>query len=144
VLADGGDGKATNGNGASAAPTPAPAAQPQTPSPAVRAPEPPKPVAAPKPAPVPVAAEMATGSTHKQTVREALRDAMAEEMRRDEKVFLIGEEVAEYQGAYKISQGPARRVRTPARRRHADHRAWLHGFGGRCGVRRSQSRSSNS
>ncbi|WP_333682875.1 pyruvate dehydrogenase complex E1 component subunit beta, partial [Pontibaca methylaminivorans] len=40
-----------------------------------------------------------------QTVREALRDAMAEEMRRDENVFLMGEEVAEYQGAYKISQG---------------------------------------
>ena len=39
------------------------------------------------------------------TVREALRDAMAEEMRRDEDVFLIGEEVAQYQGAYKISQG---------------------------------------
>jgi pyruvate dehydrogenase E1 component subunit beta len=41
----------------------------------------------------------------KQTVREALRDAMAEEMRRDPDVFLIGEEVAEYQGAYKVSQG---------------------------------------
>jgi len=40
-----------------------------------------------------------------QTVREALRDAMAEEMRRDEDVFLMGEEVAEYEGAYKISQG---------------------------------------
>ena len=40
-----------------------------------------------------------------KTVREALRDAMAEEMRRDEGVFLMGEEVAEYQGAYKISQG---------------------------------------
>jgi pyruvate dehydrogenase E1 component beta subunit len=39
------------------------------------------------------------------TVREALRDAMAEEMRRDEAVFLMGEEVAQYQGAYKISQG---------------------------------------
>ena len=39
------------------------------------------------------------------TVREALRDAMAEEMRRDDNVFLMGEEVAEYQGAYKISQG---------------------------------------
>ena len=47
------------------------------------------------------------GSTKvsQQTVREALRDAMAEEMRRDEKVFLMGEEVAEYQGAYKVSQG---------------------------------------
>ena len=39
------------------------------------------------------------------TVREALRDAMAEEMRRDPSVFLIGEEVAEYEGAYKVSQG---------------------------------------
>jgi pyruvate dehydrogenase E1 component beta subunit len=39
------------------------------------------------------------------TVREALRDAMAEEMRRDENVFLMGEEVGEYQGAYKVSQG---------------------------------------
>jgi len=39
------------------------------------------------------------------TVREALREAMAEEMRADERVFLMGEEVAEYQGAYKISQG---------------------------------------
>jgi pyruvate dehydrogenase E1 component beta subunit len=41
----------------------------------------------------------------KMTVREALRDAMAEEMRRDPDVFLMGEEVAEYQGAYKVSQG---------------------------------------
>ncbi len=39
------------------------------------------------------------------TVREALRDAMAEEMRRDERVFLMGEEVGQYQGAYKVSQG---------------------------------------
>ena len=41
------------------------------------------------------------------SVREALRDAMAEEMRRDETVFVIGEEVAEYEGAYKVTQGPA-------------------------------------
>ncbi len=46
-----------------------------------------------------------TGETEKTTLRIALRDAMAEEMRRDESVFLMGEEVAEYQGAYKISQG---------------------------------------
>jgi pyruvate dehydrogenase E1 component beta subunit len=39
------------------------------------------------------------------TVREALRDAMAEEMRADDNVFVMGEEVAEYQGAYKITQG---------------------------------------
>jgi pyruvate dehydrogenase E1 component beta subunit len=55
----------------------------------------------------------------KQTVREALRDAMAEEMRRDPNVFLLGEEVAEYQGAYKVSQGllqefgPKRVIDTP-------------------------------
>ncbi len=54
-----------------------------------------------------------------QTVREALRDAMAEEMRRDETVFVMGEEVAEYQGAYKVTQGlldefgPRRVVDTP-------------------------------
>ncbi|MEO0401214.1 MAG: pyruvate dehydrogenase complex E1 component subunit beta [Pseudomonadota bacterium] len=54
-----------------------------------------------------------------QTVREALRDAMAEEMRSDDTVFLMGEEVAEYQGAYKISQGlldefgPKRVIDTP-------------------------------
>ncbi len=53
------------------------------------------------------------------TVREALRDAMAEEMRRDERVFVMGEEVAEYQGAYKITQGmldefgPKRVIDTP-------------------------------
>ncbi|WP_170472704.1 pyruvate dehydrogenase complex E1 component subunit beta [Ruegeria arenilitoris] len=54
-----------------------------------------------------------------ETVREALRDAMAEEMRGDEDVYLMGEEVAEYQGAYKISQGlldefgPKRVIDTP-------------------------------
>jgi pyruvate dehydrogenase E1 component beta subunit len=46
-----------------------------------------------------------SGPTVTLTVREALRDAMAEEMRRDPDVFLMGEEVAEYQGAYKVSQG---------------------------------------
>lgn len=45
------------------------------------------------------------GPTRQQTVREALRDAMAEEMRKDERVFVMGEEVAEYQGAYKVTQG---------------------------------------
>ncbi|MDF1726381.1 MAG: pyruvate dehydrogenase complex E1 component subunit beta [Sulfitobacter sp.] len=60
------------------------------------------------------------GTTLKQqTVREALRDGMAEEMRRDENVFVMGEEVAEYQGAYKITQGmldefgPKRVIDTP-------------------------------
>ena len=45
------------------------------------------------------------GPTTDMTVREALRDAMAEEMRADESIFLMGEEVAQYQGAYKVSQG---------------------------------------
>ena len=55
----------------------------------------------------------------KTTIRDALRDAMAEEMRRDDKVFLIGEEVAQYQGAYKVSRellqefGDQRVVDTP-------------------------------
>ena len=46
-----------------------------------------------------------SGPTLNQTVREALRDAMAEEMRADDNVFLMGEEVGQYQGAYKVSQG---------------------------------------
>ena len=60
-----------------------------------------------------------------QTMREALRDAMAEEMRRDPDVFLMGEEVAQYQGAYKISQGLLEEFGAQARDRHADHRAGL-------------------
>ena len=70
------------------------------------------PAASPKPAPAPsspvVAADPAVPAGTEFvtiTVREALRDAMAEEMRRDDTVFLMGEEVAEYQGAYKVSQG---------------------------------------
>jgi pyruvate dehydrogenase E1 component beta subunit len=59
---------------------------------------------APKATPAP-AAEKDWGPTSAITVREALRDAMAAEMRRDGDVFLMGEEVAQYQGAYKISQG---------------------------------------
>jgi len=81
------------------------------------------PVAAP-PAPVVAAAgwphsDLPEGPTKTMTVREALREAMAEEMRADPTVFLIGEEVGEYQGAYKISQGlleefgPRRVVDTP-------------------------------
>jgi pyruvate dehydrogenase E1 component beta subunit len=74
--------------------------------------------ARPRPVPALEPSEYA-GKTVTQTVREALRDAMAEEMRRDDSVFLIGEEVAEYQGAYKISQGllqefgPRRVIDTP-------------------------------
>lgn len=50
-------------------------------------------------------ADTISGASTMLTVRESLRDAMAEEMRRDERVFVMGEEVAEYQGAYKVTQG---------------------------------------
>jgi pyruvate dehydrogenase E1 component beta subunit len=83
-----------------AAAEPAPAAKADTPAPApakAAAPVASAPVAEPE---VPAGTEMV-----QTTVREALRDAMAEEMRRDETVFLMGEEVGEYQGAYKVSQG---------------------------------------
>ena len=53
----------------------------------------------------PVAEPDWDGPTRTQTVREALRDAMAEEMRSDDRGFVMGEEVAEYQGAYKVTQG---------------------------------------
>src|SRR5690606_19216285 len=61
------------------------------------------------------------------TVREALRDAMAEEMRRDEDVFVMGEEVAEYQGAYKITQGLLQEF---GARRVVDTPITEHGFAG--------------
>ena len=77
-------------------------------------------VMAPPPSPVTADPEIAPGTAMiTQTVREALRDAMAEEMRRDGDVFLMGEEVGQYQGAYKISQGlleefgPKRVIDTP-------------------------------
>jgi pyruvate dehydrogenase E1 component beta subunit len=68
-----------------------------------------------------------TGKTVTQTVREALRDAIAEEMRRDKDVLLIGEEVAEYQGAYKVSQGLLQEF---GARRVIDTPITEHGFAG--------------
>ncbi|MDE0811954.1 MAG: pyruvate dehydrogenase complex E1 component subunit beta, partial [Alphaproteobacteria bacterium] len=62
-------------------------------------------LAAPAVAVMDVDEERFFAETKSQTVRDALRDAMAEEMRRDEMVFVMGEEVAEYQGAYKVTQG---------------------------------------
>ena len=85
------------------------------------APAAPKAVAEPDPE-VPEGTEMAT-----MTIREALRDAMAEEMRRDPDVFLMGEEVAEYQGAYKVSQGLLQEF---GARRVIDTPITEHGFAG--------------
>ncbi|MBV8508232.1 MAG: pyruvate dehydrogenase complex E1 component subunit beta [Alphaproteobacteria bacterium] len=97
---------AGNGEEAGAAETTTPAAKAsekaRAEAPARSAPPPAAPAVAPRA--VPAESEY-TGKTKTMTVREALRDAMAEEMRRDDGVFLIGEEVAEYQGAYKVSQG---------------------------------------
>ena len=106
------------GEGEEAAPAPAPAAAPE-------------PAPAPTPAPTPASEkpavkaapndpEIPAGTSFSPvTVREALRDGMAEEMRADKRVFVMGEEVAEYQGAYKVTQGlldefgPKRVIDTP-------------------------------
>ncbi|MDD3445771.1 MAG: biotin/lipoyl-binding protein, partial [Zavarzinia sp.] len=90
------------GEGDTAAPAPAPAPVAAAPAPAAVA-EAPKVYAAPVSAPP--ESDLPDGPTVTMTVREALRDAMAEEMRADPSVFVMGEEVAQYQGAYKVTQG---------------------------------------
>ncbi len=108
---------------AARAPAPPPAEAVVAPAPAPRAPE-----AAPPPHAMPIAAEAEwTGPSVTLTVREALRDAMAEEMRRDDTVFLMGEEVAEYQGAYKVSQNLLQEF---GERRVIDTPISEHGFAG--------------
>src|SRR5213075_242496 len=111
-----------------AAPTAAPAppaeAKAEAPQPKAeekKAPSAPAAVAEPDPE-VPEGTEFIT-----QTIREALRDAMAEEMRRDPDVFIMGEEVAEYQGAYKITQGLLQEF---GARRVIDTPITEHGFAG--------------
>src|SRR5262245_41367825 len=117
------DGEAAAGAKAPQAPAARPAPAAASPAPQAKPQEKPGEKAAP-PRPLPAAPapepEIAAGvATTNQTMREALRDAMAEEMRRDKDVFLMGEEVAQYQGAYKISQGlldefgPKRVIDTP-------------------------------
>jgi len=101
-------------NGAAIAASPAEEAQAQQATVQARAKEGQEPASLKVEPEVPEGTEMV-----RQTVREALRDAMAEEMRRDERVFVMGEEVAEYQGAYKVTQGlldefgPRRVIDTP-------------------------------
>ncbi|QCI68216.1 pyruvate dehydrogenase complex E1 component subunit beta [Phreatobacter stygius] len=126
LLADGEDAAAASAPAAAkpaAAPpagAPAPVAAPAVvTSPAA----PPAPVAAaPVSDEIPAGTEMVT-----MTVREALRDAMAEEMRADEAVFVMGEEVAEYQGAYKVTQGLLQEF---GARRVIDTPITEHGFAG--------------
>jgi len=114
LLAEGEDASALDAATAAPAPAGGPAPEPSTGAmPASTAAPKEMQTAAPPPEPE------YTGPTAKMTVREALRDAMAEEMRRDPEVFLMGEEVAQYQGAYKVSQGlldefgPKRVIDTP-------------------------------
>ncbi|MEH6521409.1 pyruvate dehydrogenase complex E1 component subunit beta [Sulfitobacter sp.] len=97
VLLEEGEDASAIDTAASAPAAAAPAAVEAAPAPASQAPAAPQTDTSP---------DWPEGTPLKQqTVREALRDGMSEEMRRDEDVFLMGEEVAEYQGAYKISQG---------------------------------------
>ena len=129
ILADGEDKGAINDakpapapKAAEAAP-PASAAPPAAPAPQAEAPTPAAPQLEPASDPdIPAGTEMVT-----MTMREALRDAMAEEMRRDGDVFVMGEEVAEYQGAYKITQGLLQEF---GDRRVIDTPITEHGFAG--------------
>ena len=112
VLADGETAPATSDTKSKPQPKEAPAAQPSAPAPQA--------VASPPPTSAPPEPGLPPGTeTVPMTVREALRDAMREEMKRDPSVLLIGEEVGQYQGAYKVSQGlleefgPKRIVDTP-------------------------------
>jgi pyruvate dehydrogenase E1 component beta subunit len=129
ILADGEDASA-----AASAPAPAkqekaaesapPAAEAKSaPAPKEEAAAPAAPTTAIQPDPeIPEGTEMVT-----MTIREALRDAMAEEMRRDEDVFIMGEEVAEYQGAYKVTQNLLQEF---GARRVIDTPITEHGFAG--------------
>src|SRR5581483_9961214 len=130
ILADG-ESAADLAKAPAAAPAPAkqeaaPPAQAKAEAPTLeggekKAPAAPQIVAPPDPE-IPAGTEMIT-----QTIRDALRDAMAEEMRRDPDVFLMGEEVAEYQGAYKVSQGLLQEFTA---RRVIDTPITEHGFAG--------------
>ena len=95
------------GEKAGSEPAAAPAPPPALATPVVAAAPAPTPVAEPQvPALADASPDWPEGTpTRMMTVREALREAMSEEMRRDDTVFLMGEEVGEYQGAYKVSQG---------------------------------------
>ena len=106
--------------------SPAPAADVTESAPAPAAPVPPAPVIAPAETSLQPESDW-DGETVTLTVREALRDAMAEEMRREDSVFLMGEEVAQYQGAYKVSQGLLEEF---GERRVIDTPITEHGFAG--------------
>ncbi|MGO4196694.1 pyruvate dehydrogenase complex E1 component subunit beta [Rhizobium sp. YAF28] len=125
LLQDGESADAISAAPAATQPAPAaaaPAAQEEKPA-AAAAPVPAEPKAfVPNDPEIPAGTEMVS-----MTVREALRDAMAEEMRADDNVFVMGEEVAEYQGAYKVTQGLLQEF---GARRVIDTPITEHGFAG--------------
>src|SRR5579871_4469317 len=139
ILADGEDASALKAAIPAAGPSEEPSRQQKgAESPPAERPEPARKAAAPAPAPTgtakpPAAAlapepEVPEGTEFvTMTMREALRDAMAEEMRRDPDVFILGEEVAEYQGAYKVTQGLLQEF---GARRVIDTPITEHGFAG--------------
>ncbi|MBR3192483.1 pyruvate dehydrogenase complex E1 component subunit beta [Bosea sp. (in: a-proteobacteria)] len=131
IAADGEDVSAAASGAAKAAPAPqaaeapapaAPAEAPAAPAPAATASVPAQAKSYDASSEFPAGAEIVS-----MTVREALRDAMAEEMRRDADVFVMGEEVAEYQGAYKVTQGLLQEF---GARRVIDTPITEHGFAG--------------
>jgi pyruvate dehydrogenase E1 component beta subunit len=128
IAADGEDVSAAASGGAKAAPAPQaaevppPAETPASPAPAAAASVPAQAKSYDASSEFPAGAEVVS-----MTVREALRDAMAEEMRRDADVFVMGEEVAEYQGAYKVTQGLLQEF---GARRVIDTPITEHGFAG--------------
>ncbi|SCW76281.1 pyruvate dehydrogenase E1 component beta subunit [Rhizobium mongolense subsp. loessense] len=120
LLQDGESASDISAAAPAAQPAPAPQAEEK---PAAQAPVPAEPKAfVPNDPEIPAGTEMVS-----MTVREALRDAMAEEMRADESVFVMGEEVAEYQGAYKVTQGLLQEFGS---RRVVDTPITEHGFAG--------------
>ena len=137
LLEEGEDASAIPSDGAAPDAAPAPAAKPEpsateaptnAPSGTSQTPAAPIAHAGGQVAPVPdMDEDKFFKDTQRQTVREALRDAMAEEMRDDDKVFVMGEEVAEYQGAYKVTQGLLEEF---GARRVIDTPITEHGFAG--------------
>jgi len=121
ILAEGEDASALQGMAAAPAPTQQAAPEADTVAPVTVL------ASAPAAPATPPEEETTSANTLTLTVREALRDAMAEEMHRDESVFLMGEEIGEYQGAYKVTQGLLEEF---GARRVVDTPITEHGFAG--------------
>jgi pyruvate dehydrogenase E1 component beta subunit len=121
VLSSEGDAVVRSAPKSASAPAKAERVAPEAGKPGIAAPEQPRAIAV-------ADASLPAGTTFTETtVRDALRDAMAEEMRRDERVFVMGEEVAQYQGAYKVTRELLQEF---GERRVIDTPITEHGFAG--------------